>query len=66
MRPDDWSPEFEGIWGNKANGQMHVHPYTHHGFHAGLAITYKIPADGNTNSAPATIPPHVRCSSHPQ
>jgi hypothetical protein len=45
----DWSPEYEGVWGNTKNGQMHVHPYTHHGLHASLAITYKVPEDGVYN-----------------
>ena len=46
---EDWSPDFEGIWGNKSNGQMHAHPYTHHGLHASVAITYKVPEDGEYN-----------------
>ena len=45
----DWSPEFEGVWGNTKDGKIHVHPYTHHGFHASLAITYKVPEDGVYN-----------------
>ena len=42
----DWSPEYEGVWGNTKKGQMMLHPYTHHGLHASLAITFRVPADG--------------------
>lgn len=45
----DWSPEFEGIWANTNNGAIHAHPYTHHGLHAGVAFTFKVPEDGLYN-----------------
>ncbi|MHC4982754.1 MAG: endonuclease/exonuclease/phosphatase family protein, partial [Planctomycetota bacterium] len=40
---EDWSPSFEGVWGNPKTGAIHMHPYTHHGKHASVAITYKVP-----------------------
>ena len=52
---EDWDPRYEGVWGNTTYNEMYAHPYTHHGLHASVAITYKVPATDVYNiSASAT------------
>lgn len=43
----DWDGCFEGVWGDSKADQVIAYPYVEKGAHCAVAVTYKIPEDGN-------------------
>lgn len=42
----DWDGRCEGVWGDKKAGHVLMYPYVEKNAHMGVAVTYRVPADG--------------------
>ena len=45
----DWDGKKEGVWADKKANEILAYPYVEKASHLGVAITYKVPADGKYN-----------------
>ncbi|MHC4984087.1 MAG: alpha/beta hydrolase, partial [Planctomycetota bacterium] len=42
----DWDGGYEGFWGDRKANQVLAHPFVEKNSHLGVAITFRVPADG--------------------
>ena len=42
----DWNGAFEGVWGDRKTGKVILYPYVEKAFHGAVAVTYRVPVDG--------------------